>query len=73
MANRQTRALRKLSNKEVTLYTRTEYRGGGHNSKKHKVTVEEHTHDATAYDPSRAKMKNRQRHIPSARATLMFE
>jgi hypothetical protein len=65
MANQQTRALRKAVGKnfrEYSLFTQTSYGGGG--KKKHEVTVCKHEHSKIAFDPSRARLKNKQRNRP---------
>lgn len=62
MANKQTRELRKLPGKrihEVTFFTRTIYNAKG---KKHAVEIVEHAQGRTAFEPSRAALKNKQRY-----------
>ncbi len=70
MANSQTRQLRKMSRQagvhKVTYYIRTDYKAFGNitnnpKAKKHRVEIIEFEHGKKAFDPSRAKLKNRQR------------
>jgi len=65
MANRQQRALRKLTQKDPhnTCYaTHTIYKAGGGNSKKHEVEMKDIGVGPYAFIPERAEKKNKQRY-----------
>lgn len=64
MANQQTKSLRKASSKDphtINFATRTLYKAGGHNGKKHDVEMKDIGHGSGAFnfDPERARRKQR--------------
>ena len=76
MANKQTRQLRELSRKtkdpRITLFTRTTYGAWPQSAgKRHVVEILSHEHSGWAFNPERAKTKNKRRYQKpnSGRAT----